>query len=96
MSNIYRFERPEKLSIAKKPRLSVAIVIACREGQEKLDLVLASLATQSYPAQLISTYIIDDGSEVAITLPKIRPTKTKIIQYKNARSKWVRPLPPMT
>jgi len=88
MSNAYRFERPEKLSITKKPRLSVAIVIACRDGQEKLDLVLASLAAQSYPAQLISTYIIDDGSEVAITLPKIRPTKTKIIQYKNTPNKW--------
>lgn len=88
MSNIYRFERPEKLSIVKKPRLSVAIVIACRDGQDKLDLVLASLAAQSYPSQLISTYIIDDESEVAITLPKIKPTKTKIISYKNAPGKW--------
>ena len=88
MSNIYRFERPADLEILTKPTLSVAIVIACRGGQDKLDLVLASLAAQSYPSRLISVYIIDDGSEVAITLPKIRPAKSKVISYKNSAGKW--------
>jgi len=88
MSNIYRFERPSDLEILTKPTLSVAVVIACRGGQEKLDLVLASLAAQSYPSRLISVYIIDDGSEVAISLPKIRPAKSKTIAYKNSAGKW--------
>lgn len=72
----------------EKPKLSVAIVIACRGGQEKLDLVLASLAAQSYPSRLINVYIIDDGSEEAITLPKIRPRQSKVIEYKNGLGKW--------
>lgn len=88
MSTAYRFERPDNLEIISKPTLSVAVVIACRGGQEKLDLVLASLAAQSYPSRLMSVYIIDDGSEKAITLPKIRPAKISVITYKNSAGKW--------
>ena len=84
----YRFTRPENLELVAKPKLTVAVVIACRGGQEKLDLVLASLAAQSYPSRLVNVYIVDDGSDVAITLPKIRPSKTKIISYKNSRGHW--------
>ncbi len=39
----YRFSRPTDLTLVARPKLSVAVVIACRDGQEKLDLVLASL-----------------------------------------------------
>ena len=88
MSTAYRFERPQDLELVAKPTLTVAVVIACRGGQEKLDLVLASLAAQSYPSRLTKVYIIDDGSEVAITLPKIRPTQSKILTYKNSAGKW--------
>ena len=55
----YRFSRPNDLEIVARPKLSVAVVIACRDGQEKLDLVLASLVAQSYPAPLTSVYITD-------------------------------------
>ena len=58
----YRFARPKGLSLVSDPKLSVAIVIACRDGQEKLDLVLASLSVQSYPTSLTSVYVIDDAS----------------------------------
>lgn len=88
MTSAYRFSRPEYLEIPSKPKLSVAVVIACRDGQAKLDLLLASLAAQNYPTRLMSAYIIDDGSENALTLPKIRPTKTKIITYKNSAGHW--------
>lgn len=88
MSSAYRFERPDNLEILTKPTLTVAVVIACRGGQEKLDLVLASLAAQSYPSRLMSVYIIDDGSDVPITLPKIRPAKSTVITYKNSAGKW--------
>lgn len=88
MSNVFRFERPQSLAVDKKPSLSVAVVIACRGGQEKLDLVLASLAAQSYPSKLTSTYIIDDGSEIDIKIPKIKPANTKLIKYKNGPDKW--------
>ena len=89
MKNLpYRFSRPDDLELVTRPKLSVAVVIACRDGQEKLDLVLASLVAQSYPASLISVYVIDDGSAKPLSLPKIKPTKTKLITYKNSPGKW--------
>jgi GT2 family glycosyltransferase len=84
----YRFSRPDDLELVARPKLSVAVVIACRDGQEKLDLVLASLVAQSYPASLVSVYVIDDGSAKPLILPKIKPTKTKLIAYKNSPGKW--------
>ena len=88
MSQVFRYERPDDLEIMQSKKLSVAIVISCRGGQEKLDLTLASLAAQSYPSKLISVYIVDDGSDPALKLPKIRPTKVKLINYKNDPKKW--------
>lgn len=87
-SKAFRFTRPEDLEIVGKPHLTVAVVIACRGGQEKLNLVLASLAAQTYPSKLTSTYIIDDGSETPIELPNIHPKNTKVIYYKNSAGKW--------
>lgn len=84
----FRFSRPDDLELVVRPKLSVAVVIACRDGQEKLDLVLASLVAQSYPASLISVYVIDDGSAKPLILPKIKPSKTKLIAYKNSPGKW--------
>ena len=89
MNNLpYRFTRPDDLELVGRPKLSVAVVIACRDGQDKLDLVLASLVAQSYPASLISVYVIDDGSAKPLVLPKIKPSKTKLIAYKNSPGKW--------
>jgi GT2 family glycosyltransferase len=84
----FRFSRPHDLVIAQKPKLSVGIVIACRDGQDKLNLVLASLSVQSYPSKLINVYIIDDGSAKPLIIPKIRPKNTKLISYKNSEGKW--------
>jgi len=84
----HRFARPHDLTLIARPKLSVAVVIACRDGQEKLDLVLASLSAQSYPASLTSVYVIDDGSAKPLVLPRIRPAKTKLISYKNGSGKW--------
>jgi GT2 family glycosyltransferase len=84
----FRFSRPHDLVITQKPKLSVGIVIACRDGQEKLDLVLASLSMQSYPAKLVSVYIIDDGSAKPLSLPRIRPKNTKLVTYRNSEGKW--------
>ena len=88
MAQTFRFDRPDDLEILQQTKLSVAVVISCRGGQEKLDLTLASIAAQSYPSKLVSVYIVDDGSEPALKLPKIRPAKTKIIDYKNDPKKW--------
>ena len=85
---IYRFERPDDLEIVQKPKLSVAVVIACRGGQEKLDLTLASIAAQSYPAKLINVYVVDDGSQPPLRLPKIKPVNTKLLRYENKGESW--------
>lgn len=84
----YRFSRPHDLVIAPIPKLSVGVVIACRDGQEKLNLVLASLSAQNYPSKLIFVYVIDDGSAKPLTLPKIRPKNIKLISYENSEVKW--------
>lgn len=84
----YRFSRPNDLELVAKPTLSVAVVIACRGGQEKLNLTLASLALQTYPKRLITVYVIDDASSPALALPKIRPTNTRIIKFKNSGANW--------
>lgn len=86
--SIYRFERPEDLEILRDTKLSVAVVIACRGGQDKLDLTLASIAAQSYPSKLINVYVIDDGSEPPLELPAIKPAKIKIIRFENNEEKW--------
>ena len=88
MRTNYRYIRPSFLEIVKKPNLKVAVVIACRDGQDKLDLVLAALKEQTYPAALFTVYIIDDGSVKALVLPKIRPAKTKLIKFKNKDRAW--------
>ncbi|WP_304453557.1 glycosyltransferase family 2 protein [Nocardiopsis sp. YSL2] len=61
------------------PVLSVSVVIPAYGGQEKLDLTLASLAAQSYPAGLMEVVVVDDGSEPPLVLPPIRPEHTRIV-----------------
>ncbi len=84
----FRFERPTGLTLVKAPTLSVAIITACRDGQEKLNLLMASLAAQTYPKALVSVYVIDDGSEIPIKIPAIAPKKSKVIRYKNTQNSW--------
>ena len=88
MSTNFRFNRPQNLALVSRPSLSVAVVIACKDGQEKLDLVLASLTSQSYPSRLFNVYVIDDGSSTPITIPSISPKKTRLLKYKNSPSHW--------
>lgn len=88
MSATFRYDRPKNLAILKNPRLSVAVIIACRDGQSKLNLLLASLAVQNYPQRLISVYVVDDGSTKKLKLPAIKPTKSKLIYFKNNDQNW--------
>ncbi|WP_307851110.1 glycosyltransferase [Nocardiopsis sp. MG754419] len=61
------------------PTLSVSVVIPAHEGADKLALVLASLAAQSYPAHLTEVIVVDDGSPEPLTLPRVRPENTRIV-----------------
>ena len=88
MSSVLKYDRPDFLPIVAKPTMSVAIIIACRGGQEKLDLTLAALSALNYPANLFSVYIIDDGSNPRLKLPGVRPASAKITYFPNTTSSW--------
>ncbi len=62
------------------PRLAVSVVIPALGGQEKLDLVLAGLAAQTYPAHLLEVVVVDDGSSPPLTAPELAPERTRIIR----------------
>nr|WP_235006575.1 glycosyltransferase family A protein [Nocardiopsis sp. JB363] len=61
------------------PTLSVSVVIPAHGGADKLSLVLASLAAQSYPAHLMEVIVVDDGSPEPLALPTVHPENTRVI-----------------
>ncbi|GAA1460753.1 glycosyltransferase [Nocardiopsis exhalans] len=61
------------------PTLSVSVVIPAHGHQDKLDLVLAALAAQSYPAELTEVVVVDDGSPEPLALPRVRPGNTLLV-----------------
>ncbi|MFI6811051.1 glycosyltransferase [Nonomuraea sp. NPDC050328] len=65
--NDYRDLRP--LTGDWTPTLTVSVVIPAYNGQDKLDLVLAALAGQTYPAELTEIIVVDNGSSPPLTAP---------------------------
>lgn len=61
------------------PVLTVTVVIPAHDRQETLDLTLAALSAQSYPAELMDVVVVDDGSAVPLRLPETVPDGTKLI-----------------
>ncbi|GAA2301405.1 hypothetical protein GCM10009853_067310 [Glycomyces scopariae] len=61
------------------PQALVSVVVPAYGGQDKLDLVLAGLAAQTYPAALMETIVVDDGSEPPLRLPQLRPEGTRLV-----------------
>ncbi len=62
-----------------EPRLTVCVVVPAYGGQEKLDLTLAALTAQTYPADLTEVVVVDDGSDPGLRLPPIRPEHTRLV-----------------
>ncbi|MEV0618081.1 glycosyltransferase [Nonomuraea sp. NPDC050404] len=58
----------------------MSVVIPAHGGQDKLDLTLAALAAQTYPAHLMEVLVVDDGSLPPIRLPEIRPVGTRLVR----------------
>ncbi|MEU5861002.1 glycosyltransferase [Nonomuraea sp. NPDC047529] len=74
--NDYRVLRPgEDLT----PSLKVSVIVPAYGGQDKLDLVLAALARQTYPAALTEVIVVDNGSSPPLRLPATRPEGTRLI-----------------
>ncbi|WP_198587224.1 glycosyltransferase [Glycomyces xiaoerkulensis] len=57
----------------------MSVVIPAYGSQEKLDLVLAALAAQTYPAELTETVVVDDNSAPPLRLPELRPERTRLV-----------------
>ncbi|WP_327087055.1 glycosyltransferase [Nonomuraea sp. NBC_01738] len=61
------------------PELRVSVIIPAYGGQDKLDLVLAALARQTYPAALTEVIVVDNGSAPPLRLPDERPPATRLV-----------------
>ncbi|WP_194202096.1 glycosyltransferase [Glycomyces albidus] len=62
-----------------QPSLAVSVVIPAYGAQEKLDLTLAALAAQTYPADLMEVVVVDDNSAPPLRLPELRPEHTRLV-----------------
>ncbi|MBF8189901.1 glycosyltransferase [Nonomuraea sp. K274] len=74
--NDYRVLDPRE---SLTPTLTVSVVIPAFGGQDKLDLVLAGLARQTYPAALTEVIVVDNGSTPPLRLPATRPAGTRLV-----------------
>jgi glycosyltransferase involved in cell wall biosynthesis len=72
------------------PTRTVSVVIPAYNCQDKLDLTLASLSAQTYPAHLLEVVVVDDGSQPPLELPAIRPENCRIIRAGDAGHGWGR------
>ncbi|MEV0825811.1 glycosyltransferase [Nonomuraea rubra] len=61
----------------------MSVVVPAHGGQDKLDLTLAALAAQTYPAHLMEVLVVDDGSRPPIRLPEIRPVNTRLVRVED-------------
>ncbi|RCG30908.1 glycosyltransferase [Sphaerisporangium album] len=61
------------------PELRVSVVVPAHGGQHRLDLTLAALAAQTYPAGLMEVIVVDDGSDPPLRLPEKRPENTRLV-----------------
>ncbi|WP_240506550.1 glycosyltransferase [Thermoactinospora rubra] len=66
-ANDYRTLRPPRGDWT--PTLRVSVVIPAYGAQDKLDLVLAALSRQTYPASLTEVIVVDNGSEPPLRVP---------------------------
>lgn len=61
------------------PALTVTVVVPAHARQDTLDLTLAALSAQSYPAELMDVVVVDDGSDPPLRLPDLRPGRTRLL-----------------
>ncbi|MET7460002.1 glycosyltransferase [Nonomuraea sp. NPDC005501] len=69
--NDYGSLEPPELG-AWRPELTVSVVIPARGRPADLERTMASLAAQTYPAELVEVVVADDGSEPPLDVPGAR------------------------
>ncbi|QSB14426.1 glycosyltransferase [Natronosporangium hydrolyticum] len=73
-----------------RPTLTVSVIVPAFQCQQTLDLTLAALSRQTYPAELLEVVVVDDGSEPALVLPPLRPDRTRLIRLADSTAGWGR------
>ncbi len=58
----------------------MTVVIPCYQGSEKLAITMAALDRQTYPSELLSVVIVDDGSD-----PPLRSPATQLVRVEMVR-----------
>lgn len=67
------------------PRSKVSVIIPARTGQEQLDICLAALAGQDYPADLMEVIVVDHGSIPALRLPEWASQGYRIVRHEEGK-----------
>jgi GT2 family glycosyltransferase len=62
------------------PTLSVTVVVPAHQAEATLPLTLASLASQTYPEDLMEVVVVDDASSPPVSLPELRPARTRVVR----------------
>jgi GT2 family glycosyltransferase len=73
-----------------RPTRPVSVVIPAYDCQECLDLALAGLSRQTYPAELLEVVVVDDGSEPKLELPELIPANTRLVRAADHSTGWGR------
>lgn len=68
------------------PTETVAVVLPARDNQRELDRTLATLAHQSYPAELLQVLVVDDSSSPPLQIPELAPPGTQLVRRDEAQS----------
>lgn len=63
-----------------RPELTVSVVIPAYQCQASLDLALAALSRQTYPAGMLDVVVVDDGSDPPLRLPELRPQRCRLVR----------------
>jgi GT2 family glycosyltransferase len=61
------------------PTRPLTVVMPVHNGQDLLNLTLASLSRQTYPAHLFEVVVVDDASGPPLVLPELRPENCRIV-----------------
>lgn len=75
---------------AWRPTRPVSLIIPAYNCQETLNLALAALRHQTYPAELLEVVVVDDGSGPALRLPEVAPANCRLVRAPDHTDGWGR------
>lgn len=61
-------------------RLSVSVVIPAYRAQHTIEPVLAALARQTYPSDLLEVVVVDDSGDPPLELPEVVPARCRLVR----------------